>query len=103
MSKRQVIVLAIVAIGAADVLISQVQQKLATPAQEARTARYQIVISPLTARDTWLLDTQTGKVWKRVIFTDIEGTPEIWDPQPRFDNAVDEAAWAARQPSKKAQ
>ena len=38
--------------------------------------RFQIIISPHTARQTYLLDTKTGHTW--VVAGDGEGTPSEW-------------------------
>ncbi len=48
--------------------------------------RYQIVTSPVTARNTFMLDTQTGKVWQFTQFTDLVDDPTVWLFQPRIDS-----------------
>jgi hypothetical protein len=47
--------------------------------------RYQIVTSPHNVRDTFLLDTGTGRVWRLVRYTDMENEPTVWDEMPRND------------------
>jgi hypothetical protein len=51
--------------------------------------RYQIVYSPHAARDTFLLDTATGRVWQLTAFSDLEGQPAAWDLMTRIDNNED--------------
>ena len=60
------------------------------------SGRYQIVFSPLARADSYLLDTQTGKVWTHVKFTNVEGEPEVWTYEERIDNAAENDAWALR-------
>lgn len=40
--------------------------------------RYQIVFSPHKAADTFLLDTQKGRIWQLSKFTDVVGQPDAW-------------------------
>jgi hypothetical protein len=51
--------------------------------------RYQIVMSPLNARDVFLLDTSTGRVWQRTTMQYLLGEPDIWEIVPRLDNDAD--------------
>jgi hypothetical protein len=53
--------------------------------------RFQIVISPLTARDTFLLDTETGRVWQMTQLSFLIGEPVVWDLMPRIDSDDDYA------------
>jgi hypothetical protein len=80
-----------------------------THAQQSRSdlfsqqpGRYQIVISPHGARDTFLVDTGTGRVWQLVKFTDLVGEPDVWRIMPRVDNDVDQARLAAERGMKSA-
>lgn len=54
----------------------------------ARSAspRYQIVFSPHVRADTFLLDTQKGRVWVMVKFSDIAGEPSAFDEVEVIDN-----------------
>lgn len=65
-------------------------------------ARYQLILNPTFRGDAFLLDTETGKIWTRTIITDIEGKPEIWKFQDRFDNDAQFLAWALKQQPVKA-
>jgi hypothetical protein len=53
--------------------------------------RYQIIMSPHNARDTFLLDSETGRVWQLTIFTFLNGEPGVWDLMPRIDTPEDHA------------
>jgi hypothetical protein len=53
--------------------------------------RYQIIISPHTARDTFLLDTETGMVWQMQIFSFLNDEPVVWNAMPRIDDDNDYA------------
>jgi hypothetical protein len=57
--------------------------------------RYQILFSPLARADTFLLDTETGKVWQLTKFTDANGEPLAWVPMDRLDSQADWAAFFA--------
>jgi hypothetical protein len=47
--------------------------------------RFQIVSNPNARIDTFLLDTQKGKVWRMTKITDLEGQPTIWEPMEIID------------------
>lgn len=52
-------------------------------------ARFQIFYSPHVARDTFLLDTTTGRVWQLATFSDLTGQPSAWDLMTRIDSNKD--------------
>lgn len=56
-----------------------------TQASTIAAARYQIVFSPRTERNTYLLDTATGRTWAQVTFTDLNGEPTVWVLVDRID------------------
>jgi hypothetical protein len=62
-------------------------------AQEGKPApasgRYQILMSPHNARDTFLLDTETGRVWQLAVFSFLNDDPAVWDLMPRIDGPDD--------------
>jgi hypothetical protein len=47
------------------------------PVEDARPARFQIFINPNVRADTFLLDTETGKVWSPVTYTNLENAPQV--------------------------
>src|SRR5487761_1579179 len=59
------------------------------------TGRYVLYMSTLNARDVFMLDTVTGKVWQRATFTDLVGQPTAWDYMDRIDNVEELSAFAA--------
>jgi hypothetical protein len=54
--------------------------------------RYQIVTSPHNARDTFLLDTETGRVWQLTVFSFLNDDPVVWNLMPRIDTPDDYGA-----------
>lgn len=54
---------------------------------EAKAQRYQIVFNPNVRADTFLLDTEKGKVWQLVKFGSLEGQPTAWDSMDIIDNS----------------
>ena len=79
------------ALGGSFVATVRGQQPLA---QRGATGRYQIVISPSSAANTFLLDTETGRVWREVVVDNIEGEPAVFKLQDRVDSDADLTAWA---------
>ena len=59
---------------------------LCASADNTQNGRYTIIISPNVRADTFLLDTQTGRVWKPVQVTDVVGEPVIWKVMDRADS-----------------
>jgi len=49
-------------------------------------ARYQIVFSPHVRADTFLLDTQKGRVWQMTKFSDLQGEPSAWAEMDVIDS-----------------
>jgi hypothetical protein len=71
----------------------------AAPAEHAPMAtegRYRIYQSPITTRDTFLLDTATGAVWQLRQYTFLQGDPLAWDPLPRLDSEAARASFIQR-------
>jgi len=48
------------------------------PQQQPKQQRFQIVFNPNVRADTFLLDTEKGRVWQMTKLTDLEGQPTIW-------------------------
>lgn len=51
--------------------------------------RFQIIYKADIRADTWLLDTQEGRVWRSATYADYEGQPSVWKFEPRFDSVTD--------------
>jgi hypothetical protein len=69
----------------------------AAPAQ-SHVGKYQLFFSPLARADVYLVDTETGKIWKPITITNAKDTnlqsaPEVWVYQERVDSARDFDAW----------
>ena len=43
-----------------------------------RFPRYQIVFNPNVRADTFMLDTQKGRIWQMTQITDVPGQPSAW-------------------------
>lgn len=67
------------------VLLSASCSALAAP---ATAQRYQIVVSPHLRADTFLLDTQTGRVWRQTTFSNLTDQPTVWEEMLREDNPL---------------
>ena len=78
----------------------------AAEAQKARNSttangqvgRYQIFFSPLARADVYLLDTETGRIWRPTTVTNARDSqfgdaPEIWIYQERIDDAQQFERW----------
>jgi hypothetical protein len=71
---------------------AQDQPKIAAPTVTPQLyGRYQIVISPFSERNTYLLDTETGAVWQLQAFNSLNGEPLVWNLMPRVSNDDDMA------------
>jgi hypothetical protein len=70
-------------------------------AENRHEGRYQIFFSPLARADVYLLDTETGKIWRPVTITNAKDSnlagaaPEIWIYQERVDTETEFSAWQA--------
>lgn len=58
--------------------ILQLSNVFAESITHAPNQRFQILFSPHKAADTFMLDTQTGKVWQLTQFSDVNGEPVVW-------------------------
>lgn len=71
------------------------------PATGSHTyGRYQIFFSPHARADAYLVDTETGRVWEKVTYTDLIGEPEVWMPLTRIDSDIQFNEWLNKQQSK---
>ena len=57
-----------------------------------------MLMSSVTARDTFLVDTATGQIWQRVTYTDLKGQPDVWQPMAKFDTDAQLLDWLNSQP-----
>lgn len=54
--------------------------------QSSQAPRYQIVFNPGVRADTFMIDTQKGKVWQMAKITDVESQPTVWQPMTVIDS-----------------
>lgn len=64
--------------------------------QPTQWGRYQLVVNPEVRADTFLLDTETGRMWRRVSYTNLIGEPSVWELFDRVDSYEELQAWGAR-------
>jgi hypothetical protein len=70
-------------------------------ATQNRVGRYQIFFSPHARADVYLVDTETGQIWKPITITNAQdtnfkgSTPEVWVYQDRVDNEQEFDVWMA--------
>lgn len=96
MRRFLVLVFCLSTLAAAQTKAPQPKVTLAQP--QIQAGRYQMFVNTeLGVNGTFLLDTQTGKLWHRVQFTDIAGQPFAWVPQLKFDSEQEVQAWASLQ------
>ena len=71
----------------------------ATPVHRAagQGVRFTLVFSPHTPPRTYLLDTETGRVWQAVQAVRAEGEPTLWKFMDRVDNADEYLEWLQQQ------
>ncbi len=76
------------------------KQPSAVPAAPAQShvGRYQLFFSPHARADVYLVDTETGKIWKPITIsnakdTNLKSAPEVWVYQERVDSEQDFDAW----------
>jgi hypothetical protein len=75
------------------------QQDTSPAAQSSQ--RYQIVFSPHGARDTFMIDTATGRVWQLTKYSFLNDEPVAWEHMERIDGDADYkrfvAAWGKKE------
>jgi hypothetical protein len=70
--------------------LSQAQQR---GVPDSTCGRFQIFFNPNVRADTFLVDTQTGKVWRMTNYTDVPGSPTIWQYMERIDSREQLDKW----------
>jgi hypothetical protein len=73
----------------------QEQKFKIVPPPVARVGRYQIVFSPHMREDTFLIDTDTGRIWQMTEIADLPGKPSVWEEMTRFNSPRDEILFRA--------
>lgn len=67
---------------------------LAKDESSAQYGSFQVVFSPVSPTDKFLVDTQTGRVWQLARFTDVKGNPVVWQFMYRIDNMDEQRKFA---------
>ncbi len=67
---------------------------------ESSGQRFVIVFSPHSDGTTYLLDTETGRVWQARQATGAVGEPTVWTYMDRVDNLEQHLEWLRRQKPK---
>ena len=75
------------------VLFSSLSQAQQRGIPDSTCGRFQIFFNPNVRADTFLVDTQTGKVWHLTTYTDVIGNPIIWQYMERIDSKEQLDKW----------
>lgn len=76
--------------------VTHAQAQSVTAPTVTQGGRFQIIFNPSGVRaDTFLLDTQTGKIWRPTKYTDLRGEPTVWVYEDRLDTLAQVQAFAA--------
>jgi hypothetical protein len=72
----------------------------AVPAPQSLVGRYQLFFSPHARADVYLVDTETGLIWKPITINNAKdenfnNAPELWVYQERVDNEQEFDLWMA--------
>jgi hypothetical protein len=101
MKKTLAVVLIVVAYAIAQTTKTPQSPKQPTTTAQNHAGKYQIFFSPHARADVYLLDTETGQIWRPITITNAKdanlksGAPEIWMFQERVDNAQEFEIWSS--------
>jgi hypothetical protein len=70
--------------------------RVSDPNASLPKGRYQILFSPFTERNMFMLDSETGEVWQLQAFNSLIGEPLVWNIMPRVNNDDDMARVVAQ-------
>lgn len=103
MTKLFAAVLLIVAVCAIGQTAKAPQTTKTTPKAEAsapqsHVGRYQLFFSPHARADVYLVDTETGLIWKPITISNakdanLDSAPQLWVYQERVDNEQEFDVW----------
>ena len=100
--KKLLAVVIILAGGAIGQAAKPTPQTKTTPKAEAapqsHVGRYQLFFSPHARADVYMVDTETGQIWKPITInnardTNLNSAPEVWVYQDRIDTEKDFDLW----------
>jgi hypothetical protein len=109
MKKLVVVVVALVVAACAIAQTAKAPQPAKQPTAvtaappQSHVGKYQLFFSPHARADVYLVDTETGKIWKPITITNAKDTnlqspPEVWVYQERVDSERDFDNWMAMHP-----
>ena len=82
--ERTVLAISLVVTAVAPIAEGLAAQQRGQPATGGATnGRFQMIINPGVRADTFLPDTQNGRVWRPVQYTDAQGEPTLRQPEDR--------------------
>ena len=96
MAKRGFIIAAMLSTLVGPVAAQDEPKNAAPTVAPQNYGRYQIVISPFSERNTYLLDTETGAVWQLQVFNSLNDEPLVWNLMPRVSSDDDMARVVSR-------
>jgi hypothetical protein len=81
-----------------------IAQQETSATQTGHVGRYQIFFSPHARADVYLVDTETGRIWRPVTVNNatddnFKTPPELWVYQDRVDNEKEFNSWMVFHPS----
>lgn len=102
--KKLVAVVVLVVVACAIAQTGKAPQPAKQPAAvaaaqpQSHVGKYQLFFSPLARADVYLVDTETGKIWKPITIsnakdTNLKSAPEVWVYQERVDSERDFDIW----------
>jgi hypothetical protein len=106
MRKALVVVLLVIVMAAFGQTAKPTQPAKLTASEPAQShaGKYQLFFSPLARADVYLVDTETGRIWKPVTInnakdTNLTGAPEVWIYQDRIDTEQQFDTWQIMHPA----
>jgi hypothetical protein len=58
-------------------------------AKTTAVGRFQVVFSPHLRADTFLVDTETGRIWRQTSYPELQDNPTAWSEMDVFKNPGD--------------
>jgi hypothetical protein len=109
MKKLVVVVIVLVVVACAIAQTAKAPQPVkqttvvAAASSQSHVGKYQLYFSPHARADVYLVDTETGKIWRPITITNAKDTnlksaPEVWVYQERIDSERDFNTWMVIHP-----
>ena len=91
------LVLLLVVLGWATITIGQSSAR-----EKSEVGRYQLYAPAEHIGLSYLLDTETGRVWSQISYTNLVGEPSVWVPVSfdRINTQAELDAWSSKQTPK---